>query len=115
MVNNLKNFMQQVADLDKQHKLSLHTTHLEALTQKRRTQGSSRPRNEKEVPPYLTENVRSIRASFIPKIKLHSGEMSHASPQIAKAFRDFYADLYNVKGDLASLPRRRNANVYFPT
>lgn len=33
------------------------------------------------------------------------GEIVHTTPQIPKAFRELYADLYNIEGGLDTLPQ----------
>ena len=116
----LKRVLHQIAELDKQHKLSLHTSHLEALTLKREELKNLLALETKRKFHYISQKVyewgnkpgkmlaRSLTArktlSFIPKIKLPSGDLVHTTPQISKAFNEFHAALYNVEGGLASLP-----------
>lgn len=118
----LEQVLQQIADLDKQHKLSLHIEHLQSLTLKREELKSLLNLDTKRKFQRISQKffewgnkpsrllARSLKAkqtqSFIPKIKLPSGELAHATPDIAKAFKEFYADLYCVKNDLSSLPQK---------
>lgn len=111
--------LQQIADLDKQHKLSLHSAHLKSLTLKCEELQNLLDLDTKKRFHRISQKfyewgnkpsrllARSLKAkqtqSFIPKIKLPTGELVHATPHIAKAFREFYADLYNVTNGLAPL------------
>lgn len=112
----LNELLLQVADLEKQHKLSLHKSHLEALLQKRGELKALLDSKTKRKFLIFSQKfyewgdkpsrqlARSIRAkkytSFISKVKSSWGEMAYSSPQIVKAFKEFYTDLYSVKGAL---------------
>lgn len=116
----LKKLLQQVANLKEKHKLSLLKAHLEALMLKREELRALLDIENKKKFHIFSQKLyewgnkpgrqpaRSIHAkktaSFISKVKIPSGEMAHASPQIAKAFREFDTNLYSVKGGLATLP-----------